>query len=84
MIRQELARVNGPGNALGVETAATMDRKAFKSELRAALRRQALGIPQPTQANRCRYEPEKRAALELWGAHVAALPARPVALAAAA
>jgi hypothetical protein len=27
------------------------DRKAFKSELRAALRRQALGIPQPTQAD---------------------------------
>jgi hypothetical protein len=26
------------------------DRKAFKSELRAALRRRALGIPQPTQA----------------------------------
>ena len=26
------------------------DRKAFKSELRAALRRQSLGIPQPTQA----------------------------------
>lgn len=34
--------------------------------------------------NRCRYEPEKRAALDLWGAHVAALPVRPVALAAAA
>jgi integrase len=34
--------------------------------------------------NRCRYEPEKRAALDLWGAHVAALSARPVALAAAA
>jgi hypothetical protein len=27
------------------------DRKAFKSELRAALRRQALGIPQPAQAD---------------------------------
>jgi hypothetical protein len=27
------------------------DRKAFKSELRAALRRQSLGIPQPTQAD---------------------------------
>jgi hypothetical protein len=26
------------------------ERKAFKSELRAALRRRALGIPQPTQA----------------------------------
>jgi hypothetical protein len=26
------------------------DRKAFKSELRAALRRRALGIPQTTQA----------------------------------
>jgi hypothetical protein len=27
------------------------DRKAFKSELRAALRRRALGIPQPAQAD---------------------------------
>jgi hypothetical protein len=27
------------------------ERKAFKSELRAALRRRALGIPQPTQAD---------------------------------
>ena len=27
------------------------DRKAFKSELRAAIRREALGIPQPTQAD---------------------------------
>ena len=27
------------------------DRKAFKSELRAALRREAQGIPQPTQAD---------------------------------
>jgi integrase len=34
--------------------------------------------------NRCRYEPEKRSALDLWGAYVAALPVRPVALAAAA
>ena len=34
--------------------------------------------------NRFNYATEKRAALDLWGAHVAALSARPVALAAAA
>jgi hypothetical protein len=30
--------------------------------------------------NRCRYEPEKRAALDAWAAHVAALPVNPVVL----
>lgn len=34
--------------------------------------------------NRCRYEPEKRVALDLWGAYVAALPAPTVALSKAA